>query len=396
MSKRLAVLSSVVWVLAAGCEGGASSGWGGTIDTLSNGALLVSNPVTGTWSPADAWTLTEDLRIGAVDGGMASFSQITSLAADAAGRVYVLDRQYQEIRVFDSLGTYVRTVGRSGAGPGEFGLAYGMDFDSAGRLWVIDGRNPRYSVFDTSGTYITSFRREVTRRGFMWEGGFLHSGDLYDYTGVTVGEDRKGALVRYDTSGVFVDTLVLPEYIPDFYEFRSARGVGMMAVPYATSLHWNIDPTGHVWAGMTDAYRLHRMTMEGDTTGALERAFTPVSVTAAERDSVLETVREFAAGAAFDESKVPDVKPAFQRFAVDDAGYVWAMASLPSATGGTQFDVFEPDGHYLGNVRTDVGIGLYVPLLIQRDAMYTVVTDELDVPYVVRLRIDGRLPADPD
>lgn len=396
MSKRLTVLSWMVWILVAGCGDGSRGSWGGTIDTLPNGALLVNNPAAGTWSPEEAWTLTEDLRIGSVDGGMAAFARITDLAVDAAHRVYVLDRQYQEIRVFDSLGAYVRTIGRSGGGPGEFGTAYGMDFDSAGRLWVIDANHPRYSLFDTSGVYVKSFRREVTRYGYMWEGGFLNSGALYDYTGVPVGDGRKGASVRYDTSGVFADTLVLPEYETDFFEFRFDQGMAMMSVPYGPSLHWTLDPTGFLWAGVSDVYRLHKMTLEGDTVAALARAAAPVPVTAGERDSVLQTIRDVARGSRFDESLVPDHKPAFQRFTVDDAGYVWVSRSVAAAEGGSVFDVFDPAGYFLGAVRYGVEIGQYVPLLIQRDAIYTIVTDELDVPYVVRLRIGGRPTVEPD
>jgi 6-bladed beta-propeller len=37
-----------------------------------------------------------------------------------------LERQEEQIRVFDSTGAYVRTIGREGAGPGEFKQAVGL------------------------------------------------------------------------------------------------------------------------------------------------------------------------------------------------------------------------------------------------------------------------------
>jgi len=63
---------------------------------------------------------------------------------------------------------------------------------------------------------------------------------------------------------------------------------------------------------------------------------------------------------------------------------------LPSRTAeqqGTFFDVFDPEGTYLGQLHTDVDVWRYAQLIIRGDNIYTVATDELDVQYVVRIRI---------
>lgn len=51
------------------------------------------------------------------------------------------------------------------------------------------------------------------------------------------------------------------------------------------------------------------------------------------------------------------------------------------------FDVFDPDGRYLGRVRSE--IPLLCPL-IAGSHLYALTIDELSVQYVVRFRIEGR------
>lgn len=103
-------------------EAGADNadGWAGTVDTLSNGAIRVSNPEQGLWDDGEGWRLVEELRIGSMDGeGPELFGNIIGLEVDPLGRIYVADSQAREIRVFDARGHHVRTFGGRGEEPGE-------------------------------------------------------------------------------------------------------------------------------------------------------------------------------------------------------------------------------------------------------------------------------------
>lgn len=51
------------------------------------------------------------------------------------------------------------------------------------------------------------------------------------------------------------------------------------------------------------------------------------------------------------------------------------------------FDVFDPDGRYLGEVRAPEGFSLNPSPYIRGDRVWAVVRDELDVSYVVRFRV---------
>ncbi len=383
-------LTSVLLLpLIAACGGEPTDRWLGTVDTLETGVILINNPATGTWDSATAWALDADLLIGSVEADtMETFAEVLAVDADGTGRIYVLDGQYQEIRVFNRDGDYVRTIGRTGGGPGEFRGAFGMSFDGDGRLWVADVPNARYSVFDTSGAFITVYRREVTRYGYRWEGGHVASGALYDYTGVTVGEERKPALVRYDPVEGYADTVQLPEFDPPVFDFRNDEGLGSIAMmPFGSNLRWVIDPRGYIWAGISSEFCIYQISLAGDTLRAVQREFAPVEVTGDEREAALDRIERSAQGRPVDASRIPSQKPAFDRFVVDEYGYLWVLPSRTAEQQGTFFDVFDPEGTYLGQLHTDVDVWRYAQLIIRGDNIYTVATDELDVQYVVRIRI---------
>jgi hypothetical protein len=54
------------------------------------------------------------------------------------------------------------------------------------------------------------------------------------------------------------------------------------------------------------------------------------------------------------------------------------------------FDVFEPDGRYLGMVRAPEGFATSPRPFIRGDTVWAVVRGELEVPYVTRFHIQHR------
>jgi hypothetical protein len=82
------------------------------------------------------------------------------IAADAAGRVVVADTgNHRLLFLRNTAGRLAleRTVGRRGAGPGEFDGPTGVAIDSKGRVYVSDTGNHRVQVFDPRGEPISSF-----------------------------------------------------------------------------------------------------------------------------------------------------------------------------------------------------------------------------------------------
>jgi hypothetical protein len=391
---------SVLAALCAACAAGervAIGHWSGTIDTLANGAIHIQNPATGLWDESTAWRLEEELRIGVDDGaGPALFGEITDFAVDAYGRIYILEGQAQEIRVFDPDGTYLRTMGRQGGGPGEFQRAGGLRWDPQGNLWVIDPRNARYSVFDTTGTYLTMAHRTSGMSIVPWPGTIDANGNLTDVAmepNPEFGPSLNIVLVTYRFDGqepVPIDTIRLPKYTAESLELRTETSFTRANVPFAPYLVWRYDPAGFLRSAVTDRYRIFRHDPAGDTTQIIDLPFRPLPVSAEERDEAIEGLEWFTKqGGKLDLSRIPRTKPAFQYFFTDSDGYLWVVPATTTAEKGRRFDLFDPEGRYLGLVVADFPSTSYSPLIIG-DRFYTVTQDELEIPYLVRARIVGR------
>ncbi|MCL5271265.1 MAG: 6-bladed beta-propeller, partial [bacterium] len=84
------------------------------------------------------------------------------LAVDAAaGEVYIADVTGHHVVVTDAQGRVRRTIGRHGAGPGEFNFPTHVAIGGGGRLLVADSMNFRVQLLATDGRFI----REIGRAG---------------------------------------------------------------------------------------------------------------------------------------------------------------------------------------------------------------------------------------
>ena len=82
----------------------------------------------------------------------AHFNRPTDVAVAADGSFYVSDG-YGNNRVvkFAADGKFLLTWGTKGKGPGQFDLPHGIALDAAGRVFVVDRQNARVQVFDGGG-----------------------------------------------------------------------------------------------------------------------------------------------------------------------------------------------------------------------------------------------------
>ena len=231
--------------------------------------------------------------------------------------------------------------------------------------------------------------------GYYWFGRFTDNGDLIDQVPDRGEPGRsRSLLARYDSlKGEMVDTLVLPFVMTGENNFRldhGEAGYTVMGIPYYPSSWSWIDPRGFVWVGNTGRYELVQLNMKGDTVRIIRKEHTHIPVTDAELDSVIQHVRTIAQGASFDEGRIPRAKPAIERMLVDDSGYVFVIPVREAGAVGTLFDVFDPEGRYLGQMATPRRIGPWrpaAPMVVRRGRMWAVVVDEDDVPGVVGWRV---------
>ena len=391
----LALGALLAAALATGCgDARTPAGAEVTIDTLATGEIQVTSPLQGQWAEGEGWQLDEELRIGsATSEGPDLFGSIAALAVDTEGRILVLDSQARELRFFAPDGTHLRTVGGEGGGPGEFASPVGLALDPIdGTIWVVDPGNGRYTLFTPEGDLLTTHPRPIGYFALPWPTGFTDTGAFYDVV--------PGGLVRLTDEAAAADTLRLPEDDSPRVRIAAADGGMLMTMvpPFGPRLHWRFDRTGHLWESTSDRFHFVRRTLDGERNRIVRRDHEPVAVTRAEADSIREVMEEQigASGAGANPEvegslDAPPHKPAFSTFLVDDRGGLWVEPHRAADDPERRLAIFDPEGVHLGEVEVDPGLQLVLVLPVFRDEhLYAVVTDDLDIPSVVRYRIRGR------
>ena len=377
--------------LLAACAGEAGPEWAGTIDTLPGGQVVVTNPETGVWSDTLPWQVVEELRIGAEDGeGPEVFGRIGVLLEDAGGRIWALESTEQQFKVFDATGRFIRTVGRKGGGPGEMRQAAGAALQGRDQVLVVDMSGARISRFDTAGTYLEGYPISGGFQTYPWPGRVDRAGRLYNVIPYSRGEDFQVAMVRYDSTMTPTDTILPPRWNSGLnFTHRTDGGSMSASITHAPSLRWQLTQDGDFWSIRTDSYTLVRQAGNGDTLRLVTKPFTPAGVSGEEKDSAIAGLKWFTdQGGKVDRSRIPDVKPAAQGFLVAEDGYLWVSPILADTTTlGRVFEIFDPEGRYLGRLRLPFPMQSSPAPRLLGDHLVAVTQDEMGVPYIVRARI---------
>ena len=115
---------------------------------------------------------------------------------------------------FDKTGKLLTQWGGKGTGPGQFTVAHGVAIDAAGLLWVTDRENQRIQVFDQKGTFV----REMKYAGLPCA---VDIGPQYVY----MVNGFAGQLVRMDLAGKVLAVVGKPGKGPG--EFGEAHFVAV-------------------------------------------------------------------------------------------------------------------------------------------------------------------------
>ena len=205
-------------VVGTGC---ARAGLGSPAASRRDSAgIAVVESVRPAWAEGSGWRVdpTPGLDLGSADGTEPFlFTRVSDALRLADGTLVIADLGSGEIRFFDGSGRFRRSIGGRGEGPGEFGSrGMGLYLDPAGRLLASDPGHARVNVFDTAGTWlrtVTLAVPEVGRRQSL--AGVLADGTWIGHAWV----DPDGALgpienrelyYRYDTTGAIITRLAEP------------------------------------------------------------------------------------------------------------------------------------------------------------------------------------------
>jgi len=100
--------------------------------------------------------------------------KVDGMAAPVAGassgdRLYVVDRKKAALFVLDASGKLLKTVGGSGAAPGQFRSPRGVAIGPNGDVYVADAGNNRVQIFDADGKFLDAFGEGGSEPGHLSE-----------------------------------------------------------------------------------------------------------------------------------------------------------------------------------------------------------------------------------
>ena len=411
MNTHYTPLVVLLSVLLVGCSD-QDSDWTGTVYD-SAGVTIVSNPDFGMWAPGEAWTLEEELRIGAVEGDPEYlFGEILGLTVDSHGRIFVLDFQAQHVQVYSADGVHEQTIGGPGEGPGELSGAVSIFMGPGDTLLIQDNRALRFNRYSPDGSSVPGFRMVFEGR----RGGSLRAtpsgmmAEQFEARDIADGVIQKW-IVRLAADGTNLDTLLAYSSPPLLGpEGRLHRGSRF----YIPEMMWDLSDDLELVCGMNDTYRIS-IYFEGRLGRIITKPFQPTPVEDAEKELIRDRLVSIMREAGFPPellvrmravTPIAESYPAFQGLSVGPWGTIWAqqtqrvselndldfwaISNLGRTKGSREWDVFDPEGRFQGVVTMPER---FTPWLFRADKVYGTWYDEYDVPYVVRLGVVGDLGA---
>lgn len=341
------------------------------------------------------------LDLGVADGApMFQFSGIVGAAINSDGEIVVANAGTAELRFFDRDGTFLRSVGRRGEGPGEF-VALASLFLRGDSLVAHDRRSWRFTVFDPTGEFIG-----MTPPGGLFLG-LLGDGTLigYDVTTREMPEPgsvtrSRGILLRYEPDGTASDTIATLE-MNDRYVHTEIPGFSERMFGRTTQFLFSDD---RILLADNAAYEFRELRPDGSVARVIrrDRPLRPVTdpdVTAyiaragarygddPRREMFDRTLRDQPPAAsmpAFGRSGLIRTElPPVQQSATGD---LWVLDYVAFPEEPETWNVFDHRGHLRGTVVLPPGVEI---AHIASNEIIAVTRDGLDVEHVLLFDFSG-------
>ncbi len=344
---------------------------------------------------------------------------VTSVAADRQGQVYVADGLPPSVRAFNSDGEFTAWIGRQGEGPGEF--TWGpVDILAAGdgRLFV---RGERITTFvrSSSSEYPDSVVHTWSIPPYpntaAWRARLADGVYYYPDSQSRDEEPVRYFYVRYGPGGLPGDTVQVPDVgnlsrqFTAYYMINRGTGrlvPGLNVAPFAPRADWDMTERGTIIAGGGETYRIQEFDQNGQILRTIdgpqvERRVVPraeradsVRVLEARIDSlpvplddVLHVAPEILRG------EIPDSLPAFVSLHVGASDRIWVERwPLEGQASSRYYDVLEYDGRYAGTVVVPAPLVADPPPFFGDDIIVGVVMDpatEVHSVVVLRFQLPG-------
>lgn len=350
----------------------------GTLHSDSGG-VAVATAVEPAWGLGDGWTVGEPpaLQIGTAIGDPDyQLDGVVGAVRLGSGDIVLGDRGSGELRRYDPGGTFVWRAAGEGEGPGEHQFLSFLGALAGDSLVSYDLALQRAQIFGADGELVRTLPIESPWRGSMPRRALGVSGRHLVMSFTDNAEMPEGGVVRWPP--VRVGTVDLSdgavEAVSDFPGAEQVleqygEGVAFIAYDFGKEPQFAVSP-GRLAAVDTDAFHIRSISLaDGGTERILRRGIAPTPVTSAHVDAeiaeYIETnvtyggvSRERAEemGRRRREDPRAPTLPVLRSIRVDEEGNLWVEPFFGAGIDVGPFEVFAPDGTWLGAVAVPPGL----------------------------------------
>ena len=355
------------------------------------------------------WQLRREGAISGNGSGRAALSYVMTASRGPDGTLVVSQPDANYLVLYDSTGKFIRTLGRSGRGPGEFSeiSKWGWRGDS---IWVYDRVLRRLTVLarnggvvrDTSG--LLGAGPDEAFAALLSNGAMLirqHDFTAIDWRRAPAGTQlplsfrlempngTRGPEIgpfRMVTTTIAVETEAkngakATSFVPWLWQDNPLVGVSpngahivVVEAPYPTT--------------STGSFRVHTYAPTGQLVSSTASTFVATPITQAIRDSVNQLVGNRLTTKILNTAlqrapKPPQWLRAFDRLVVLNDGTLW----LRSPANTQRWFAVSTRGRIMAQIRVPAGGEI---LDGRGESVWVSVPDDMDVPSIVRYKIDRR------
>jgi hypothetical protein len=403
--KRTIIPGLLLVVPLVACGGGNTSS-GAVRD--SAGVAIVDNSARGAWGPGGAWQFDEALRIGTPAGDAEyQFGQVAGIAVDDNENIYVLDQQAQEVRVYDTSGKYVRSIGRPGNGPGELSRgAAAVMIGQGDTVFVADLMLQRMSRYapdgSDAGTFPIPLDQGISAR---WEmtghNTFLQQVQSLPLPGQPDAGPPVNLILSRATDGTLQDTVMHLKASETVQFDQSGPRIRM----FQPETVWTLLPGDRIAMAINSTYRIEVHGPDGALQRVINRPSERKPVGEADRQAFLKMFRDMWERNGVPAQAIPqlvsavsfaDYYPAFANLLSGPDGSLWVQHIRTAEemggegadftaqdVGSPTWDVFDADGRLLGTVTFPPR---FTAMRFYGDSVYGIWRDDMDVQHVMVLK----------
>ncbi len=381
------------------------------LTTQSDSAgIPITTALAPRWGPGEGWMVSGDplVEIGATTGATEYLLDgVVGAVRLSNGDIVLGEWSTGELRRYDRSGTFIWRAAGRGEGPGEHSFMQFVGSVAGDSLVTYDGGLARAQVFAPNGDVARTMSIESPWSGFTpLKVIGLSKRQMVVTFGDYRGELPNGA-VRYPgiriatfslENGAVAEVMDVPgaeQHIVSgggrivYGEYQFGKGPRLAVTP------------GRLAVVDTEAFSIRSISLEDGTTAAILRRDVPIQeVTSDHVEAYVDWMAERnvaygglsreqaeASKPGWRDRPMASTLPVLESIRLDAAGNLWVEPySLPGAQ-AAPFEVFAPDGTWLGTVATPPGLALgtdRVPVgfEIGEDYVLGLWRDELGVEYV--------------